>query len=219
MKQAINGDLDYTNTDNIITGDWGITNDAGQCANVASAIDTLVTTINDLIAPTNEDYNIAADRLYFNRKFIAEEIVGRNNANLEEDYLVTELRYTINNGTFSAITYDRPTFTTYITDFIVAMISDLQTGGDNSTITQMQKFLSFDLKISDDIDTKLFAFFYTHEQIKMLAEKAIKNLLYTAGSSVSGDQYAALHTNDAAYRDSESPTDITAVSCKNEKTG
>ena len=98
------------------------------------------------------------------------------------------------------------------------MISDLQTGGDNSTITQMQKFLSFDLKISDDIDTKLFAFFYTHEQIKMLAEKAIKNLLYTAGSSsVSGDQYAAVHTNDAAYRDSESPTDITAVSCRMRK--
>ena len=216
MKQAINGDLDYTNTDNIITGDWGITNDAGQCANVASAIDTLVTTINDLIAPTNEDYNIAADRLYFNRKFIAEEIVGRNNAD-QRGLLGQELRYTINNGTFSAITYDRPTFTTYITDFIVAMISDLQTGGDNSTITQMQKFLSFDLKISDDIDTKLFAFFYTHEQIKMLAEKAIKNLLYTAGSSVSGDQYAAVHTNDAAYRDSESPTDITAVSCRMRK--
>ena len=28
IKQAINGNLDYTNTNNIITGDWGITNDA-----------------------------------------------------------------------------------------------------------------------------------------------------------------------------------------------
>jgi|SaaInlV_120m_DNA_3_1039746.scaffolds.fasta_scaffold00199_3 hypothetical protein len=216
IKQAINGDLDYTNTDNIITSDWGITNDAGQCANVASAVDTLITTINDLIAPTGNDFNIAADRLYFNRKYIAEEIVGRNNAG-QNGLLGAELRYTINSGTFTAITYDRPEFTTYIKDFIVAMISDLQTGGDNSTIAQIQKFLSSDLKISDDIDTKLFAFFYTHEQIKMLSEKAIQNLLYTAGSSVSGDQYAAVHTNDSAYRDAESPTDITAVSCRMRK--
>ena len=67
--------------------------------NVASAIDTLVTTINDLIAPTNEDYNIAADRLYFNRKYIAEEIVGRNNAN-QRGLLGQELRYTNNKWYF-----------------------------------------------------------------------------------------------------------------------
>ena len=52
------------NTD-IITGDWGITNDAGGCANVKAAIDNLITTINDIIAPTSNDFNIGGDHLYF----------------------------------------------------------------------------------------------------------------------------------------------------------
>jgi len=211
MKQAINGDLTYDNTDNIITGDWGITNDPGGCANVESAIDTLITTFNDVIAPTGDDYNIGGDRLYFNRKYIAEEIAGRSTL---LGLLGTELQYTINNGTFSAITYDRSTYETYIKDFIIAMISDLQTGGNNSVITQMETFLDAQLKISDDIDDQLYAFYYAHEQIKVLSEKAIKNLLYDAGSSVTGDQYAALYTDDTAYRDSETPTDIDAVSCR-----
>ena len=38
-KQAVTGDLTYDNTDGIIVGDWGITNDAGGCANVKTAID------------------------------------------------------------------------------------------------------------------------------------------------------------------------------------
>ena len=187
----------------------GITS-GGACANVQNAVDTLITTVNDLIAPTSNDYNIAADRLYFNRKYIAEEISGRNTGG-QNGLLGQELRYTIDSGTYNAISYNQDTYDTYIKDFIIALISDLQTGGDNSVITQMQKFLSTDLKISDDIDSQLFAFFYTHEQIKMLAEKAIKNILYNSGSSVSGDEYAAVHTNDSAYRDTETPTDITSV--------
>ena len=187
----------------------GITS-GGECANVQSAIDTLITTVNDLIAPTNNDYNIAADRLYFNRKYIAEEIVGRNTGG-QNGLLGAELRYTIDSGTFNSILYNQTTYAGYVKDFIIALISDLQTDGDNSVITQMQKFLSTDLKITDDIDNQLFAFFFTHEQIKMLAEKAIRNILYNAGAAVSGSEYAAVHTNDSAYRDSENPTDITSV--------
>ena len=44
--------------------------------NVKTAIDTLTTLINDVIAPTGSDYNIAADRLYFNREVIAQECTG-----------------------------------------------------------------------------------------------------------------------------------------------
>lgn len=40
----------------------------GQCANVKAAIDTLVTTINDIIAPTGLDFNTGGDRFYFNRE-------------------------------------------------------------------------------------------------------------------------------------------------------
>ena len=41
-----------------------------DCANVKTAIDNLVTVINDVIAPTGNDYNVAADRLYFNRQYL-----------------------------------------------------------------------------------------------------------------------------------------------------
>ena len=209
LKEAITGDLTYDNTDNIITGDWGITNDAGGCANVKTAIDNLITTINDIIAPTNNDFNIGGDRLYFNREYISEEITGRSSAN-SLGLLGTELQYTIANGTFSSHTYTKATYRTYIEDFIIAAISDLQTGGNNSSIAQMEKFLDFNKEITS-INNELYAFFHAHEEIKVLGEKAIKNLLRDNGSSVTGNQYAAAHTNIAAYQDSESPSDIDEV--------
>ena len=76
----------------MIVGDWGITEDAGGCANVKTAIDTLTTLINDVIAPTGSDYNIAADRLYFN-EVIAQECTGltRN----EFSYSLNDIEYCI----------------------------------------------------------------------------------------------------------------------------
>ena len=209
LKQAITGDLTYDNTDNIITGDWGITNDAGGCANVKTAIDNLITTINDIIAPTSNDFNIGGDRLYFNREYISEEITGRSSAS-SLGLLGTELRYSITSGTFDALSYNKNNYKTYIEDFIIAAISDLQTGGNNSSIAQMEKFIDSNKEITT-IDEELYAFFHAHEEIKVLGEKAIKNLLYDNGDTVSGDQYAASYTNESAYRDSESPTDIDEV--------
>ena len=121
-----------------------------------------------------------------------------------------ELRYSISNGDFSALSYVRDDYKQYLEDFIIASISDLQTGGNNSVITQMEKFLNSNVKITT-IDDELYAFFHAHESLKTLGEKAIKNLLYDAGASVSGNQYAAQHTNESAYRDSESPSDIDEV--------
>ena len=184
----------------------GITT-VGQCANVKSAIDTLITTINDIIAPTSNDFNIGADRLYFNREYISQEISGRTGA---LGLLGTELNYSIPSGTFAALSYDITNYRTYIEEFIIAAISDLQTGGNNSSIAQMEKFLDATKKITP-VGDELYAFFFAHELIKTVSEKAIKNLLYTNGDSISGDQYAASHTNIAAYRDSESPTDINEV--------
>ena len=39
-----------------------------------STIDTLIANLNDIIAPTGADFNIAADRLYFNREYLAQEV-------------------------------------------------------------------------------------------------------------------------------------------------
>ena len=48
----------------------------GDCANVKDAIDTLISSLNDIISPKDNDYQIAADRLYFNRDYITQEIIG-----------------------------------------------------------------------------------------------------------------------------------------------
>ena len=180
----------------------------GNCANVKDAIDTLITTVNDIIAPTGSDYDIGGNRLYFNRDYITQEIAGKQSA---LGLLGTELQYTIDSGTFSALTYDISDYRTYIEEFIIAAISDLQTGGNNSVITQMEKFLDATKKIDSGLGDELYAFFFAHELIKTLSEKAIKNLLYDNGDIVSGDQYAATHTTIAAVRDTETPTNIDKV--------
>ena len=198
MKQAITGDLTYDNTDSIIVGDWGITNDPGGCADVKSAIDTLITTFNDIIAPTDDDYNIAADRLYFNRNYIADEIIGLTNA---------YLTYTISNTNYTAYTFDSDKCKRDLKYLITAMISDLQTGGTNSTITNMEFYLTANGTLNH-IEEELLPTIYAFEQIKTLGEKAIRNLLYSQGSTVTGDQYAAQYAAGSAYRDSETPTNI-----------
>ena len=201
MKQAINGDLTYDNTDDIIVGDWGITNDPGGCANVQAAIDTLITVLNDTIAPTNTDYEIGADRLYFNRDYIAQEITGLTNQYLS---------YTIDGATYSAYTYDTATCQRDIKYLLAAMISDLQTGGTNSTIANMEFYLNSDGTLNH-IEEELLPTIFAFEQIKTLGEKALRNLLYNQGVAVTGDQYAAQFTSRSAYRDSETPTDIDNV--------
>ena len=205
-KQAITGDLDDTNTDNLIVGDWGITNDAGGCANVKSAIDTLVTTINDIIAPTGEDFNVGGDRLYFNRQYIAEEITGMT---------TNEFTYDLNGTPYSAFSYPGGTAgeTKCQRDLkliMLGIISDLQTGGNNSTIAAIETYLTSDGTLNH-VEDELLATVFSVEKIKILAERAIRNELYTQGNSVTGNQYAAQYTNEEAYRDSESTTDINQV--------
>ena len=197
-KQAVTGDLTYDNTDNIIVGDWGITNDAGNCANVQSAIDTLVSTINDIIAPTSEDFNIAGDRLYFNREYIAEEITG-----LTAAYLT----YQVDNSNQVAYTYDTAKCERDIKLLITAIISDLQTGGNNSTVDNMNLYLTANGELNH-VEEELLPTVFAFEQIRTLGEKAIRNLLYDSGATVSGDQYSAIFSDNTAYRDTEVPTDI-----------
>ena len=214
-KQAINGDLTYDNTTNIITGDWGITNDPGQCANVATAIDNLFAVINDILAPTDNDHNIAADRIYFNRDYLAEEIIGRTNA---------ELTYTLASNTYTADSYNTSNYDGYIKNILIAIASDLQTDGNNSVITELELFLNASREVIT-IDGELYVFSYVLAQIKDLIGKAMENLLYDFGASTTGSQYQAQYAgnpgitgnNATAYRDTESPTDIGAVVCKAKK--
>ena len=205
MKQAITGDLTDDNTDNIIVGDWGITEDSGGCANVKTAIDNLITVLNDVIAPTDEDFNIGADRLYFNRDYIAEEATGLTTA---------EFTYTLNNIEYNAFSYPgdngEATCQRDLKLIIVSIISDLQTGGTNSTIRAAQTYLDSNNNLNH-IEDELLATVYAIEQIRSLGEYALKNNLLAQGETAGSDEYAAQHTNEDPYTDSESPTDIDEV--------
>ena len=202
MKQAINGDLTYDNTDDIIVGDWGITQDGGSCANVQSTIDTLIANLNDTIAPTSADFNIGADRLYFNREYLAQEATGLTTA---------EFTYTLNGINYTAFTYsDVSARQTEFKNIILGVISDLQTGGTNSTIRAIETFINTSGNIQT-IDDKLLPTLYALERIRFVGQKALNNLLYDLNDSVTGDQYRAQHATSSAYRDSETPTDINQV--------
>ena len=70
MKQAVSGDLDYNNTDNIITGDWGITDDAVQQftatgATYDPATGLIVATIGSHSLEVGRQINIADGSLTF----------------------------------------------------------------------------------------------------------------------------------------------------------
>ena len=64
----------------------------------------------------------------------------------------------------------------------------------------------------DYIETELLATTYAIESIKDFGAKAIKNLLYDKGSTgLSSGEYAAVYSDETAFRDALSPTNIDAV--------
>ena len=213
-KQAVTGDLDYTNTDGIIVGDWGITNDSGGCANVKTAIDTLITLLNDIIAPTAADFNTAADRIYFNREGIRAEITGL--MGVEFNYLLNQVQYQA--FQFPGGALGESAFQQTLEDILIGAISDLQTGGNDSIILEIEKFLTSALEYNystSGVEQLLIATVYGVEQLETIGLKAIDNLLYTQGEDNSGTAgaYNFVHHNIAAVRDSLTLSD--AISVKN----
>ena len=85
-----------------------------------------------MIAPTDNDFAIGGDRLYFNKDYIAEEIIGRTN-----EYLT----YNVEGQNITVYSFDSVKCERDIKLLIDAIISDLQTGGTNSTIRNMEKYL------------------------------------------------------------------------------
>ena len=92
----------------------------------------------------------------------------------------------------------------------MSIISDLQTGGTNSTIQAIELYLNANLTINH-IENELLATIYSIELLKTFAERAVQNLLYDQFTNVTGDQYAAQFTSETAYRDQLTPTAINNV--------
>ena len=210
IKQAITGDLTYDNTNDIITGDWDITGNgvANYFDGVKTEVDNLITTINDMIAPTNNDFAIGGDRLYFNRKYIAEESTGLTS---------TEFTYELNGVSYNAYSYPGSGDGTEVqrqgnlSDILIAIISDLQTGGQNSTITALETYLDANLQVIT-VEEEMGAFIYSIEQVGVIGEHALNNILYDFNSGFTlPTGYSALKTDETAYRDTETPTSISTV--------
>ncbi len=207
MKEAIRGELTTDNTNNIIIGPWGITTDSSSpyCANVASAIDTLIQTLNDIVAPSNTDNFIAADRLYFNRQYIAEEITGLT---------TNEFQYNIDATQYNAFTYPDGGELKCQRDLkliILSIISDIQTGGNNSTISAIELYLTA-AGILNHIEDELLATTYSIEQLKTVGEFVIKDQHYQFNTgTTTATEYYPLYTDELPVNDSLTITDINAV--------
>ena len=196
LKQAITGDLTADNTDSVIVGDWGITNDPGGCANVQSAIDTLIDLANDMLAPTGDRYRDAGDLLYFNKDFIADETVS---------HIDNRFSYVIGGTLYQAFQYPdgvngRNRCKVDIGLVIDSLITDLLTGGNSNTIKAIEFYVTANLGVNF-VEDQLLATIEAYRHVKFLGTKAINNLLYARSSAVTGDQYAALYTAETPYRD------------------
>ena len=156
---------------------------------------------------TNNDFNIGGDRLYFNRQYIVEEATGLTSS---------EFNYTLNGISYNAYSYPGTGRTEIIVqnnlkDLLDGIISDLQTGGQNSTIAALEVYLTAGLQIQT-IEEELPSFIFAIEQIGVIGEHAINNLLYDFNSGFTlPTGYSATKTDETAVRDSESPTTISTV--------
>ena len=221
MKLAITGDLEASAqyTDAVIIPDIGITNDPGGCADVKTAIDNLVTTLNDILSPVGDRYKDAVNLIVFNKDYIAEEAVG-----LMED----EFFYTLSNGnTYQSFTYPGGSIdgrNKCIRDagyIIEGIMADLLTGGNNSTLRAVEAYLNSALEIFS-VEDQLAATVYAYEQIAFLCKKAVNNLLQSANNiQITSDHYVAQHTQETAYvdytitdsNDDGDPANYTAGDC------
>ena len=93
---------------------------------------------------------------------------------------------------------------------MLGIISDLQTGGNNSTIAAMENYLSTTMQINY-IEDELLATTYAIEQMKWLGEHAILNRLYTRDSNEVPPSYNFNYTTIEAYRDGLTPVDMSPV--------
>jgi len=209
-KLAITGDLAAVAqyTDSVIVSDIGITQDAGGCANVKTTIDNLIQNMNDILAPTPDRNKDAADLLVFNRNYIAEEAIGL----LEDEFF-----YTLSNGqTYQAYQYPggnvdgRNKCIRDAKNIIDAVAADLLTGGNNSILLAVEKYLTAQLEI-DYIEDQLGATLYSWTRIAFLCKKAVANLLQSANQiALSTSHYVAQHTDKAAYTDPTITHDISS---------
>jgi hypothetical protein len=138
-QQAINGQLSktpqYTNVSPVPP--INITIDNNDCANVVSQIDTLWNSINDIIAPTGNVYRDAANLIWFNKEYIAEECIA---------YIDQQFTFILNGIQYKAFQYPGGSSETCKRDIIEyilpSIVSDLVSGGDVNIINAIKSYIT-----------------------------------------------------------------------------
>ena len=163
---------------------------------VTNEVTSLCDVIADILAPTGDRFRDAGNLLYFNKKYIAEEVAE----SIEQFFKWT--------NTSSGVTYDlftNPNTQKCVRDLgdylIPAMITDLLTGGNNATISAFEYYIDANTNILY-VEDELLAMYKALEFAKPIAQKAVNNLLYSKNSiNTPSGAYVALYTTSSAYRD------------------
>ena len=179
----------------------------GKCADVKAAIDTMLDQMNAILAPTGDRFVDAGNALWKNQDYIAEEAAGALDA---------YFTYEINNVSYKTFEYPggsidgRNKCIRDVKELIKALITDLLTGGNSNTVIALETYIDANkqvLHVEDQLPATLYALNYA----KMLAQKAINQLLQTQGSvQTSPDHYVALYTTQDAYIDTTVTHDVSS---------
>ena len=196
-QDAITGDLsntpNYTNAIPVLPIGISIDPSSPECANVKSAINSLWEQINDIIAPSQDGYADAANLLWFNKNFIAQEATG---------YIESYFTYNLNGIINTAFSYPNGSPSTCerdISDYIIpSIITDLLTGGNANIIAAMEFYVSGIgdiLYVKDELLPTVVAFEYAN----ILCQHAVNNWIIGGTTST---EYTTLYGATATkYKD------------------
>ncbi len=164
--------------------------------NVTNEVTSLCDTIADILAPTGHRFRDAANLLYFNRDYIAEEVVDA----IEDVFKWTSSQ---NNVTYDL--FVNPNKDKCIRDLkqyiIPAMITDILTGGNYATVQAFEFYVDTNTNILY-VEDELLAMYKALELAKPIAQRAVNNLLYAKNSTgTPAGAYIAQYTNRQPYRD------------------
>ena len=178
----------------------------GDCADVKTNIESLIETVNDIIAPTGKDYDVAGNRLYFNRELIAEDVTSN---------MLTGFTYQAGPTTYFAFQFggsnlEATEFQADVEFLVKSLISDLQTGGNSSSIRALEEtYLNADGTLHR-IEDMVMATVYGMEVLKEVGREVIRNNVYNSFESLPFGAYST-PSGKAAYRDGEETVDIDQV--------
>ena len=168
---------------------------------VQDFITNLIANLLDLLGPTGQRFRDGADLVYFNRKAIADEAVY---------YIEDKYEVTVGFSTDQKLQIpDRNKCVRDLRDHILPAISgDLLTGGNNQTNAQIDYYIDNQDNINH-VEDELLPMLDAIEYARMLAEKAISNLLIARNENPAdvaadfSDYYQMQWSDEAIHRDDQ----------------